>query len=318
MVGRDVPLEIVETRPGRRSSTGPCPASGTSAGPGSSDPTERRVVDFADSNLHVLNYSAPIDATVLARRAARAPVHPPRRPGLDPVPDLLLRERWGFCMSAAAARRARADGDYEVCIDSTLGDGAVTYGEALLPGETRRRGPAHDLRLPPLARERQPLRRRVVAVLGTNARAPAVAPLLVPPALGPGRSARSAGSRGTATRRAHPPRPRRLVRRRPGPVDVQAKPPRRRRDRSAVAHVLRAEPRTASSTGSLRRRRAPVRLAGVRPACRRALADARRPVPRIPLVRRRPRPRPARVPRRRASPPLDVIDAIERNGRTST
>lgn len=45
--------------------------------------------------------------------------------------------RWfvGFCIPHEQ-RVALADGEYEVCVDSTLAPGSLTYGELVLPGET--------------------------------------------------------------------------------------------------------------------------------------------------------------------------------------
>ena len=57
-------------------------------------------------------------------------------------------------------RGARRTASTRSCIDSTLEDGALTYGECLLEGETARRGADLLPRLPPVALQRQPLRDR--------------------------------------------------------------------------------------------------------------------------------------------------------------
>ena len=44
-------------------------------------------------------------------------------------------ERWGFCASQRLVD-SLPDGDYEVCVDTTLADGHLTYGEHLVEGET--------------------------------------------------------------------------------------------------------------------------------------------------------------------------------------
>src|SRR5437588_329776 len=44
-------------------------------------------------------------------------------------------ERWGFCLSHNRLQRLR-EGEYEVCIDATLENGHLTYGECYLQGET--------------------------------------------------------------------------------------------------------------------------------------------------------------------------------------
>jgi len=98
-------------------------------------PRGERVVDFADHNLHVVSYSEPIH-----QRMSRADLEPhlhslPGRPDWIPYRTSYYQRSWGFCL--AHARRERlAEGEYEVCIDATLGDGHLDWAELVLPGET--------------------------------------------------------------------------------------------------------------------------------------------------------------------------------------
>ena len=99
------------------------------------DSSGRRVVDFRDSNLHVVSYSVPVRV-----RMSLAELKPhlhtlPDQPGLIPYRTSYYAEDWGFCLSHRALE-ALPDGDYEVCIDSTLEPGNLTYGECILPGTT--------------------------------------------------------------------------------------------------------------------------------------------------------------------------------------
>jgi aminopeptidase-like protein len=59
----------------------------------------------------------------------------PAQPDWVPYRTSYWRETWGFCL-ADRVRRALPDGDYEVCVDATHGDGALSYGECFLPGES--------------------------------------------------------------------------------------------------------------------------------------------------------------------------------------
>ena len=95
-----------------------------------------RVIDFARSSLALLNYSTPVRT-----RMSLADLRPhlytlPAQPGLIPYRTSYYDERWGFCLSQDALD-ALPEGDYEVCIDSTLAPGALSYGECLIPGATR-------------------------------------------------------------------------------------------------------------------------------------------------------------------------------------
>lgn len=95
-----------------------------------------RVVDFRSSNLHVVSYSMPVRAR-LSRDELDKHLHSlPDRPDWIPYRTSYYHETWGFCVSERQRQRL-TDPEYEVCIDSTLAPGHLSYGELLLPGETR-------------------------------------------------------------------------------------------------------------------------------------------------------------------------------------
>jgi aminopeptidase-like protein len=98
------------------------------------DEAGRRVVDFQDNNLHVVNYSTPINAR-MSLNELRPRLHSlPQSPDWIPYRTTYYAESWGFCLSHRQLE-SMADGEYEVVIDSTLADGALTYGECVLPGQ---------------------------------------------------------------------------------------------------------------------------------------------------------------------------------------
>ena len=93
------------------------------------------VIDFRDCNLHVLGYSLPIHRVVSREELLEHVYTQPEQPDWIPYVTSYYKERWGFCMSEHQKERL-TDEAYEVCIDSTLEDGSLTYGELILPGET--------------------------------------------------------------------------------------------------------------------------------------------------------------------------------------
>jgi aminopeptidase-like protein len=93
-----------------------------------------RVVDFRASNLHVLNYSVPVDATMSLSELKPHIFTLPDQPELIPYRTSYYAERWGFCM-AHNQFLALQEGRYEVRIDSQLADGHLTYGEYLHQGD---------------------------------------------------------------------------------------------------------------------------------------------------------------------------------------
>jgi aminopeptidase-like protein len=92
-----------------------------------------KIIDFQCSNLHVLNYSAPIRKTVSLKELQEHLFTLPDYPDCIPYRTSYYKENWGFCL-AYRQYQALADEEYEVCIDSSLQDGYLTYGEYYLSG----------------------------------------------------------------------------------------------------------------------------------------------------------------------------------------
>jgi aminopeptidase-like protein len=96
-----------------------------------------RVVDFRESNLHVVSYSEPV-RTTLPLDALRERLHTlPDQPDVIPYRTSYYNRTWGFCLTH---RRLMAlePGDYEVVIDSTLEPGHLTYAELTIDGTDER------------------------------------------------------------------------------------------------------------------------------------------------------------------------------------
>ena len=99
------------------------------------DPSGKTVVDFADHTLHVVNYSVPIHER-MSLDALRPHLHSlPDQPKAIPYRTSYYVESWGFCLPHERLE-ALPEGEYEVCIDSTLEPGHLTYGELVLPGRS--------------------------------------------------------------------------------------------------------------------------------------------------------------------------------------
>jgi aminopeptidase-like protein len=99
------------------------------------DSKGKRVVDFQKCNLHVMNYSVPVHAT-MPLSTLRPHLHTIREhPDWIPYRTSYYKRDWGFCLSHRQVQ-VLGDGEYEVCIDSTLEDGHLTYGECYFPGQT--------------------------------------------------------------------------------------------------------------------------------------------------------------------------------------
>src|SRR5271167_736720 len=95
----------------------------------------KRVVDFQQCNLHVMNYSVPVHATMPLSELKQHLFTIPKHPDWIPYRTSYYKEDWGFCLSHNQML-ALEDGDYAVCIDSTLEAGHLTYGECYLAGRS--------------------------------------------------------------------------------------------------------------------------------------------------------------------------------------
>jgi aminopeptidase-like protein len=98
-------------------------------------PDGKRVVDFQKSNLHVLSYSIPVHARMPLRELEPRLFTIPAHPDWVPNRTSYYKEDWGFCLSHNQ-KLALKDGEYEVCIDSSLDDGHLTYAECYWQGRS--------------------------------------------------------------------------------------------------------------------------------------------------------------------------------------
>ena len=96
-----------------------------------------RVVDFQRSNLHVVNYSAPVRQRMQISELKQHVFTLPDQPDLIPYRTSFYKEEWGFCMSQRQLEVLEAaGGEYEVVIESRLEPGTLTWGEYLHVGES--------------------------------------------------------------------------------------------------------------------------------------------------------------------------------------
>ena len=99
------------------------------------DPQGNRVIDFAESNVHVVSYSVPVDCEI-SLEDLQAHLHSdPDLPDAIPYVTSYYNRTWGFCLTQRQ-RDSLEPGTYRAVIKSTLKPGSLTYGELVIPGES--------------------------------------------------------------------------------------------------------------------------------------------------------------------------------------
>ena len=107
------------------------------------DSNGNHVVDFANSNVHVVSYSEPVDE-IVDWETLQARLHSdPELPNAIPYVTSYYNRTWGFCLSQHQ-RDALVPGTYRAVIDATLEPGSLTYGELVIPA-TQDSGPAPEI-----------------------------------------------------------------------------------------------------------------------------------------------------------------------------
>ena len=100
-------------------------------------PSGDRICDFGENNLHLVGYSIAISKKISLTELQSHLHSLPDQPTAIPYVTSYYKEYWGFCITEQE-RSELKDGEYEICIDSELFDGSLTYGELLIKGSSKK------------------------------------------------------------------------------------------------------------------------------------------------------------------------------------
>lgn len=93
-----------------------------------------RIIDFKKSNLHVVNYSAPVNRYMtLSELEPYLHTHPKLLNAI-PYRTSYYKESWGFCLTQEQKRKLLSNATYHVVIDSEFSQGTLSIGEVRLRG----------------------------------------------------------------------------------------------------------------------------------------------------------------------------------------
>ena len=133
VLARDTPLEVIETPTGTPVFDWTVPREWNLRGAWVDGPNGHRVLDAADSPLHVLGYSTPVDEVMPLDELRNHVFTHTEDPDLVPYRTSYWQEQWGLCMSRRQLESLQ-DGDYHVVIDTSLDEGSLTSGEVTIAG----------------------------------------------------------------------------------------------------------------------------------------------------------------------------------------
>jgi aminopeptidase-like protein len=94
-----------------------------------------KVIDFQQSNLHVVSYSIPVRAKMPLDELKKNLFTLPEHPDWIPYRTSYYKDNWGFCLSHNQLLHLKDD-EYEISIDATLEEGRLSYGEYYIKGDT--------------------------------------------------------------------------------------------------------------------------------------------------------------------------------------
>lgn len=133
VVGEQIPLEVREVPTGTQVFDWTVPQEWAIKDAYVKNAAGERVIDFQQSNLHVVSYSEPVSATMTLEEL-RPHLHTlPEQPDLIPYRTSYYKRDWGFCLRHDVLE-SLPEGSYEVVIDTALFDGNLTYAECVVPG----------------------------------------------------------------------------------------------------------------------------------------------------------------------------------------
>jgi aminopeptidase-like protein len=102
------------------------------------DDEGNRIVDFKQSNVHVVSYSEPVSATMTWDKLSSHVHKHPEIPDAVPYRTSYYKRDWGFCVTHEQYEKlASSNTNFEVVIDSEfLNNGSLSYGELVIPGHS--------------------------------------------------------------------------------------------------------------------------------------------------------------------------------------
>lgn len=101
------------------------------------DKIGKKIIDFKDNNLHVVNYSSPFKGRLKLKDLKKNLHTIPKKPNAIPYVTSYYHKNWGFCLEYNKFTKLKNE-YYDVYIDSNFKKGKLRYGEILIKGKSKK------------------------------------------------------------------------------------------------------------------------------------------------------------------------------------
>lgn len=137
-----IPLEIIEYPTGQEVYDWTIPKEWNIKDAWIKNSKGEKVIDFKNSNLHIVSYSIPIHKKIKWSELKNHLHYLEDLPEAIPYRTSYYNETWGFCLSYSQFlnldSQLNGDEEFEICIDSKLENGSLTIGELLIEGKSKK------------------------------------------------------------------------------------------------------------------------------------------------------------------------------------
>ena len=100
-------------------------------------PSGEKIADFKKNNLHVVGYSSPLNKEVSLDELKKHLFTLPETPNAIPYKTSYYNKSWGFCITHNEYSKLK-EGIYKVVIESEFKQGALSYGEYIKKGTSKK------------------------------------------------------------------------------------------------------------------------------------------------------------------------------------
>lgn len=100
-------------------------------------PDGKKIANFKKNNLHVVNYSVPVNRKLKWKQLKEHLFYNTNLPNAVPYVTSYYKRNWGFCITYNEFKKLPKKGIYYAMIDSSLKKGSLTYGDCVLKGKSK-------------------------------------------------------------------------------------------------------------------------------------------------------------------------------------